>query len=177
MEPAGRERARFYFFVSTVRRGHDPNVCGMFWVGVAFVVLPIDRTRDHADIAFVLILCCGAPVRWSWRGLVRRSPASEARGGGGFLALFLFLLREILRIRFSREGDGLSVRRPDGISGAFWQISKNKRIAACHRQNGKLWRPRAPIPFQRAAEQHKILLRRPPPRGVGIPLCYLIGGP
>ena len=36
-----------------MRRGHDPDVCRVLWIGVAFIVLPIDRTRDHVDVAFV----------------------------------------------------------------------------------------------------------------------------
>jgi len=95
-----------------------------------------------------------APLSAGVGGLVRRAPPL-ARGGGGFLALFLFLLREILRFGFSREGDALSVRRQTGLAAPFGQISKNKRIGRLPSADGKLWRLRLAILFQSRAEQQK----------------------
>src|SRR5947207_9187613 len=79
IESALCELAWFNFFFSTVRRGHDPNVCRMFWIRVTFIVLPIHSARDHPDVALVLgfglrLLRARTNCRRAWRLRPARLP-------------------------------------------------------------------------------------------------------
>src|SRR4029450_13843767 len=130
----------FHFLFGAAWRGHDPDMSRMLWIDVTFVVLSIHCARDHADVALVLGFRF---ARRSWRRLVRRSLTR-----GGFLALFLFLFRKILRVRIACERDVFSVGRPDGTASASRQIGKNKGIAAGHRQHCKLCRLTLYHPFR-----------------------------
>src|SRR5260370_42553471 len=50
IESASGQLARFHFFFSTLRRGHDPDVRRVLWIDVTFLFFPIYSSRDAADV-------------------------------------------------------------------------------------------------------------------------------
>ena len=67
-----------------MRRGYDPNVRRVLWIGVPFIVLPINRTRDYVDVALAFICSRGGRTRF-------------------VLGFFLFLFCHVLGVRLAGE--------------------------------------------------------------------------
>src|SRR6266487_3347818 len=117
----------------------------MLRIGITLVVLPINRSRDHVNVALVFrfglcFLCSGVLVRFRRRFRFARS-FWGAGVGDGALPPTSFFSSSSLRFFFSclaRSSAFVSLVNaivfpsggPDRITGALRQIGKYKRIAA-----------------------------------------------